>query len=98
MAFQSRGSWVVVLGSILAGVLLNRAALRAPLVLDDYAQRAMIEGTLTPPRSPLNLYDFVSDSNRSALLARGAIPLIGPKPAAGPVVGTPLSPPDVDKV
>jgi hypothetical protein len=74
MALRSRASWVVVLGSIVAGALLNRAALRAPLVLDDYAQRAMIEGTLTPPRGALNLYDFVSDSNRSALLARGAIP------------------------
>lgn len=53
---------------------MNRAALRGPLVLDDFAQRAMIEGTLTPRRGPFNLYDFVSDDNRAALLDRGAIP------------------------
>ncbi len=53
---------------------MNRAALRGPLVLDDFAQRAMIERTLTPGRGPFNLYDFVSGDNRADLLARGAIP------------------------
>ncbi len=53
---------------------MNRAALRGPLVLDDLAQRAMIERTLTPGRGPFNLYDFVSGDNRTDLLARGAIP------------------------
>jgi hypothetical protein len=42
--------------------------------MDDVAQRAMIEGTLTPRRGPLNLYDFVADDNRAALLERGVIP------------------------
>jgi len=70
-------SWVtvVLLGGVLAvGAFYNRAALRAPLTLDDFAQRAMIEGTLTPSRGPFNLYDFISNDNRAALLERGAIP------------------------
>jgi hypothetical protein len=57
-----------------AGAVANRAALQAPLEIDDVGQRAMIEGTLTPRRGPFNLYDFVADDNRAALLERGVIP------------------------
>lgn len=67
-------SILVVLLSLAAGVISNRAALRAPLEMDDVAQRAMIEGKLTPRRGPFNLYDFVADDNRGALLDRGVIP------------------------
>jgi hypothetical protein len=70
-------SWatVVLLGGVLAaGAFFNRAALRAPLALDDFAQRAMIEGTLTPHRGPFSLFDFVDDINRATLLDRGALP------------------------
>jgi hypothetical protein len=65
---------VVLLGALAAGTVLNRAALRAPLEIDDVGQRAMIEGKLTPKRGPFNLYDFVADDNRGALLERGVIP------------------------
>ena len=56
------------------GVFLNRAALRGPLALDDFMQRALIEGRPIPKRGPLNLYDFVANDNRTALLDQGAIP------------------------
>jgi len=65
---------LVVLGALAAGAIANRAALHAPLEMDDVAQRAMIEGKLTPRRGPFNLYDFVADDNRPALLDRGIIP------------------------
>ncbi len=65
---------LVVVGSLAAGAIANRAALRAPLEMDDVAQRAMIEGKLTPTRGPFNLYDFVADDNRAELLDRGIIP------------------------
>lgn len=67
-------SVVVILGVLAAGTIANRAALHAPLEMDDVAQRAMIEGRLTPRRGPFNLYDFVADDNRAALLDRGVIP------------------------
>ena len=74
MTFRSWTAGIVVLGALAAGAVANRAALRAPLEMDDVAQRAMIEGTLTPRRGPFNLYDFVADDNRGALMDRGVIP------------------------
>jgi hypothetical protein len=74
MTFRSWTAGIVVLGALAAGAVANRAALRAPLEMDDVAQRAMIEGTLTPRRGPFNLYDFVADDNRAALMERGVIP------------------------
>src|ERR1041384_5814437 len=74
MTFRSWTAGIVVLGALAAGAVANRAALRAPLEMDDVAQRAMIEGTLTPRRGPFNLYDFVADDNRTALMDRGVIP------------------------
>ena len=75
MTIQPRTAGIlVVLGALAAGAVANRAALRAPLEMDDVAQRAMIEGKLTPKRAPFNLYDFVADDNRAALLDRGVIP------------------------
>lgn len=49
-------------------------AVRAPLALDDFAQRAMAEGTLTPRRNALDLFNYVDDTNRGPLLERGALP------------------------
>jgi hypothetical protein len=69
-----RSARLVVFLALAGGLLLSLPAVRGPLALDDYAQRAMIEGVQTPPRSAMNLYDFVSDSNRAALLDSGAIP------------------------
>jgi len=75
MTARSRSAGILVVAvACAAGAFANRAALRAPLELDDVAQRAMIEGKLIPRRNPLNLYDFVAEDNRSALLDRGAIP------------------------
>ena len=48
--------------------------MHATFGMDDFGQRAMIEGTLTPRRGPFNLYDLIADDNRSALLDRGVIP------------------------
>jgi len=75
MTFPPRTARVlVVLGALAAGVIANRAALHGPLTMDDVAQRAMIEGRLTPRRNPFNLFDFIADDNRAALLDRGIIP------------------------
>jgi hypothetical protein len=74
MAPSNRGTWIALAGVMVAAGLVNLPAMHGPLALDDYAQRAMIEGALTPHRGVFNLYDFVSDSNRAALLGRGAIP------------------------
>jgi hypothetical protein len=74
MTFRSWTAGVVLLGALAAGAVVNRAALRGTLDLDDFAQRAMIEGTLTPRRGPFNLYDLIADDNRTALLDRGVIP------------------------
>lgn len=70
----SRTAWIVLLGTLAAGAFVNRAALHGTLSLDDFGQRAMIEGRLTPRRGPFNLYDLVADDNRAALLDRGVIP------------------------
>jgi hypothetical protein len=74
MMFRSRIAGIIVLGAIAAGAVVNRAAVRAPLDIDDFGQRAMVEGILTPKRGPFNLYDFVADDNRAALLDRGVLP------------------------
>src|SRR4051812_20172681 len=74
MTFRSWTAGIVLLGALAAGAVVNRAAPRAPLDLDGFGQRAMIEGTLTPRRGPFNLYDFVADDNRAALVDRGVIP------------------------
>jgi uncharacterized membrane protein YdcZ (DUF606 family) len=67
-------SHLLLLLVVAALVFVFAPALRAPVALDDYPQRAMIEGTLIPHRSPFNLYALVDDGNRAAQLARGALP------------------------
>jgi hypothetical protein len=74
---MTRRSWtsgVLLIGILAAGAAVNRAALHATFALDDFTQRAIIEGTLTPRRGPFNLYDLIADDNRAALLDRGVIP------------------------
>ena len=71
---SSRAFAAGVAAIVLVGGAVHGAALKGPLALDDYAQRAMIEGSLTVHRGPFNLYDFVADSNRTDLLAWGAFP------------------------
>jgi hypothetical protein len=48
-------------------------ALSAPIALDDYAQRGLIEGRLVPARLPWNLYDFIDSDNRAELVDRGIV-------------------------
>lgn len=61
---------------VLAGLALavHVQSLGAPFMLDDYAQAAMTEGRFGPVRSPLDLYDYIDDANRTSLFSSGAIP------------------------
>ena len=55
-------------------IVVHAGALRAPFVLDDYAQHAMVTGTYPSHPGPLDLYDFVDDSSRAGLIERGIVP------------------------
>ena len=56
-------------------VTVHLPALWAPLMLDDHAQRAMVQGRYPLySGSPFDLYDFISEANRSQLLEQGIIP------------------------
>ena len=70
---SSRSRRVVAL-ILLLGVVAFLPALRSPFLLDDYLHVAMVEGTFPVHRTPLELYDFVSDADRSVLLSRGILP------------------------
>ncbi len=67
---------LVILVIIGLGAWLHRDALRAPLVADDLAQRAMIDGEFPSHRSVLDLYDFADGSaaDHQRLLDAGALP------------------------
>src|SRR5579864_2772082 len=69
-------TWVraLVCAAIVAALAVHLPVLRAPLLLDDYAQRAMVGGEVTPRRAPFDLYDYIDDIDRALLLDRGAIP------------------------
>jgi len=71
---RGRRGWLPAILLIVAGALVFSPAIRAPLLLDDYFQTAMIEGTYPSPRSPFNLYDFVGNEDRALLLDRGLLP------------------------
>ncbi|HEY2369758.1 MAG TPA: hypothetical protein VGH87_25340, partial [Polyangiaceae bacterium] len=58
---------------LLAGIVFM-PGVRAPYWLDDWGQRAMARGTYGAPRSAVDLYDFVSDADRAALVDRGVFP------------------------
>jgi hypothetical protein len=55
-------------------VLVHLPALQAPLILDDYAHMAMIDGKYVGHRGVFDLYDFVDGSNRAAAIDLGVIP------------------------
>lgn len=59
---------------LLVGIIALLPALRAPLWLDDYTHAAMVEGNFPSKRGPMDLYDFVGDSDRSVLVDRGVLP------------------------
>ncbi len=64
-----------LLGLILVlGALAHLPLLRAPRLLDDYAQSAMVDGRILPQRSAFDLYAYIDDSDRPTLVERGAIP------------------------
>lgn len=59
---------------LILGVIALWPSLRAPLWLDDYTHAAMVDGNFPAPRGPLDLYDFVGDADRTALVHRGVLP------------------------
>ncbi|MBS2014473.1 MAG: glycosyltransferase family 39 protein [Deltaproteobacteria bacterium] len=59
---------------LLIGFVLFLPAVRSPFFLDDFLQGAMVEGTFPAKRGMLELYDFIDDTNRSALTERGLLP------------------------
>lgn len=65
-------SWLTLLIGI--GGLLHLAALRTGFLLDDFIHISMLHGNFPAVRHPLDLYNFVDDSNRSEMLARGILP------------------------
>jgi hypothetical protein len=71
-AFLSRHGWLALVLGVAA--LVFSPAVRAPLLADDYVQVAMLSGTFPSPRSPFDLYDFVTEADRGLLLERGVIP------------------------
>jgi hypothetical protein len=49
-------------------------AVATPFFLDDYLHAAMVEGTFPVARSPFDLYDFVDDGDRGAMIDHGLLP------------------------
>jgi hypothetical protein len=71
----SRSARVLGFGFVALALIVHLPTLWAPLMLDDHAQRAMVEGRYPLySGSPFDLYDFISDANRAELLERGIIP------------------------
>jgi len=56
------------------GAVVYWPGLTTGFFLDDYLHSAMVHGRFPGIRGPFTLYDFVSDDNRAALLARGFLP------------------------
>jgi hypothetical protein len=68
-----RRNWL--LSALVVGIVfVHLPALRAPLILDDYAHMAMVDGEYVGHRGPLGLYDFIDDTNRAAAVDLGVIP------------------------
>ncbi len=59
---------------LMIGILAFFPAILSPFVLDDYLHTAMVNGTFPGHRSPFQLYDFVNDAERGALIDRGILP------------------------
>jgi hypothetical protein len=56
------------------GFLLFLPGLASPYWLDDYVHRSMVRGTFPSSRSPFDLYNFVTDEDRSRLVDTGVLP------------------------
>lgn len=59
---------------VVAGTVLHVGALRTGFLLDDFIHNAMLHGSFPAPRHPLDLYNFVDDSDRAQLMERGILP------------------------
>ncbi len=70
----ARHPWLLLAGLLFAGLLAFLPAARAELTLDDYLHASMIDGTYPARRGPLDLYDFVGDAERAAMMERGMLP------------------------
>jgi hypothetical protein len=70
VSFARRARAALVL---LAGIVFLPGVL-SPYWLDDWGQRAMVRGTYGAPRSAFDLYSFVGDGDRAALIERGVLP------------------------
>src|SRR5215472_16456750 len=74
---RTKRAWLLLTGvAIIAGFALRVGALTAPLVADDFAQRAMLHGRYPVSRSPVDLYNFADGSatETHALMNGGALP------------------------
>lgn len=69
--FSTRAWLSIVLG---LGSLLHLWALRTGFLLDDFIHISMLRGHFPSGRSPLDLYNFVDDTNRSEMIERGILP------------------------
>ena len=66
------GAWLVVVLGL--GLLVFLPSILSPLVLDDYLHASMVRGTFPSHRGIFDLYDFVSDADRTLLIDRGVLP------------------------
>jgi hypothetical protein len=64
----------LLIATAVVALFIHLPGLRTPLLLDDYTQRAMADGRYPSPPGPFQLYDFINDANRAALLDRGVLP------------------------
>ncbi|MDI1477335.1 hypothetical protein [Polyangium sp. y55x31] len=71
---EGRRLWIGLALILLLGVIVYLPAIRTPFLLDDYLQASMIEGTFPGKRGPFDLYDFINDTDRTALVERGMLP------------------------
>jgi hypothetical protein len=67
----ARAPLAIIIG---LGFLLNLPGLVSPYWLDDFVQAAMVRGTFPSPRSPFDLYNFVTDKDHAVLIDRGVLP------------------------
>lgn len=66
--------WVARILFALVALGVFSPALRTPFFFDDYLHASMVEGTFPVHRRAWDLYDFVGDSDRDALVAQGYLP------------------------
>ena len=71
---ETRKRRMVLMYVFLAGIVLSLPALRTAFFLDDHLHASMVRGTFPVSRNAFDLYDFVDDGDRAALLARGLLP------------------------